>query len=246
MRIALIADIHGNLVALDAALGEIRAGGVDQIVCLGDTLQGGPQPGETLGRLRDLQCPIVMGNSDAWLLGDEADSVEPTSTRQREVRAWTLSRLSADDLAFLASFQPTVALSVEGGKRLLCFHGSPTSLDDILLPDSPQADWERALGPNRCDVMAGGHTHIQQIRRIGDALFVNPGSIGVVYDPSLPKERLHIDAWAEFCILTLDRGRLSVDFHRTPYPVQDYIGAIRASGIVHADRLIAEYRGPSG
>ncbi|HEU5370728.1 MAG TPA: metallophosphoesterase, partial [Ktedonobacterales bacterium] len=127
MRIALISDIHGNCFALDAVLADLRAQSIDQIICLGDAIQGGPQPAETVQRLHELACPIVMGNADAFLLGEEKGATEPIAQQTREVRAWTLSQLSADDLAFIRSFQPTVEATLEGGQRLLCFHGSPTS-----------------------------------------------------------------------------------------------------------------------
>ena len=65
--IALIADIHGNLPALDAVLEELEREGVDQILCLGDVAVG-PQPTETLERVRELGCPVVMGNWDAYFL----------------------------------------------------------------------------------------------------------------------------------------------------------------------------------
>src|SRR5579859_47475 len=175
MRIAIISDSHGNCFALEAALADLRQRAVDQIICLGDTVQGGAQSAETAERLRELACPIVMGNADAWLLAEENDTAEPTSEQQREVRAWTLSQLSADDLAFLGSFQPTIEVALEGGQRLLCFHGSPMSYDDIILPDTPEADIQRLLGAFAPAIMTGGHTHTQQVRRVGAGLFFNPG-----------------------------------------------------------------------
>ncbi len=243
MRIAVISDIHGNCFALDAALADLHSQGVDQMVCLGDAIQGGPQPAETIQRLRALGCPIVMGNADAWLLAEENDSAEPTTPQQREVRLWTLSKLSADDLAFIRSFQPTVELALDGGQRLLCFHGSPTSYDDILLPDSPKEQWERLLGPFAPAIMTGGHTHTQQMRRVGEGLFFNPGSIGVAYNIFQPEAQFHTDAWAEYAILTYQQGRVvSLDFHRVPYDVEQLIQVIQASGRPHTDRMIAEYR----
>jgi putative phosphoesterase len=242
MRIALISDIHGNCFALDTALADLQAHAVDQIVCLGDAIQGGAQPAETVRRLRDLRCPIVMGNADAWLLATENDTAEPTSPQQREVRHWTLSRLSADDLAFIRGFQPTVSLALEEGRRLLCFHGSPTSYDHVLLPDTPRDEWHRLLGPYAPAIMAGGHTHTQQVRRVGEGLFINPGSIGVAHDVFLPDDPPHTDAWAEYALLTYERGQLSVDFHRAPYDVEQLIHSIRAAGRPHAEAMIAGYR----
>lgn len=242
MRIALISDIHGNCFALDAALADLRSQQVDQIICLGDTIQGGAQPAETVRRLAELGCSIVMGNADAWLLAEENDAAEPTSQQQREARAWTLSKLSADDQAFIRSFQPTVEMALDGGQRLLCFHGSPISYNDILLPNTPSEDWERLLGPYAPAIMAGGHTHTQQMRSVGAGLFFNPGSVGLVYDVLQPADELQIFAWAEYAILTTEQGRLSLDFRRVPYDVEQLIQLYLASGRPHTDSRIAEYR----
>lgn len=242
MRIALISDIHGNCFALDAALADLQRHAVDQIICLGDTLQGGAQPAETVKRLHALACPIVMGNADAWLLAEENDTAEPTTEQQREVRHWTLSQLSADDLAFIRSFQPTVEIALEEWQRLLCFHGSPTSYSDILLPDTPKEEWQRLLGPYAPAIMTGGHTHTQQMRRVGEGLFFNPGSIGLAYNIFLPEDQFYLDAWAEYAILTAERGCLRLDFHRVPYDVEQLIQIIRSSGRMHANQMIAEYQ----
>jgi Icc-related predicted phosphoesterase len=67
MTIALIADIHGYLTALEAVLDALRVEPTDEIVCLGDVAATGPQPREVVRRLRDLGCPMVMSNADAEL-----------------------------------------------------------------------------------------------------------------------------------------------------------------------------------
>ncbi|MCB0291188.1 MAG: metallophosphoesterase, partial [Calditrichaeota bacterium] len=72
MKIALISDIHGNLTALEAVLADIRRRGADRIICLGDLATLGPQPREVIARLRELDCPGIMGNHDAALLHLEA------------------------------------------------------------------------------------------------------------------------------------------------------------------------------
>jgi putative phosphoesterase len=242
MRVALISDIHGNCLALDVVLADLRGQSVDHIICLGDAIQGGPQPAETVQRLRELQCPIVMGNADAWLLEEESDAGEPSSQEMRDVRLWSLSKLSTDDQSFIRSFQPTVEMTLEDGQRLLCFHGSPTSFNDILLPRTPAEEWERLLGPYAPAVMTGGHTHTQQLRRIGAGAFFNPGSVGLAYDVLQAPEQLQINAWAEYAILTAEQGRLSLDFRRSPYDVEQIIEIYRASGRPHTESRIAEYR----
>jgi predicted phosphodiesterase len=273
MRVALISDIHGTCFALDTVLTELRSQSVDQIICLGDAIQGGPQPAETVQRLREvgwsarpsgarenaetglpqaLQAagpPIVMGNADAFLLGEEKGATEPISEQLRDVRAWAVSQLSMDDQSFIRSFQPTIEIPLEDGHRLLCFHGSPTSYNDILLPETPGEDWQRLLGPYAPAIMTGGHTHTQQMRRIGvDApgkgagFFFNPGSVGFVYDVTLPQDQVQMHAWAEYAILTTEQGHLSLDFRRVPYDLDHLLDIYRASGRPHAESRIAEYQ----
>jgi predicted phosphodiesterase len=68
MRLALISDIHGNLVALEAVLAEIAQQNIahdsQHILCLGDVAAFGPQPLQVLARLQTIGCPVVMGNTD--------------------------------------------------------------------------------------------------------------------------------------------------------------------------------------
>src|SRR5690348_2942065 len=113
MRIAVIADIHGNCLALDVILADIRRQAVEQIVCLGDAIQGGAQPAQTVRRLRELDCPMVMGNADDWLLkGWLIDPHEEVTESQLATRLWSLAQLSEDDLAWIGRFQPTVELTL--------------------------------------------------------------------------------------------------------------------------------------
>ena len=121
MRLAIISDIHGECYALDQVVQDIRQQGIEQMVCLGDALQGGSQPAETLERLRELHCPVVMGNADAWLItGQSTSDAEETSVQQQEVRAWSLAQLTENDSAFIQQFHSTLTIPLEGGKSLLC------------------------------------------------------------------------------------------------------------------------------
>src|SRR6266852_776170 len=114
MRLAVISDIHGECFALDQVLQDIRRQGIEQMVCLGDALQGGSQPTETLARLRELNCPVVMGNADAWLItGQQTSAGEELSEKQQEVRAWSLAHLSESDVALVRQFRPTIEIPLE-------------------------------------------------------------------------------------------------------------------------------------
>jgi len=247
MRVAVISDIHGNAFALDKVISDIKKQGVDQIVCLGDSIQGGPQPAQTVAMLRELGFPIVMGNADAWMLTGVETSKEPTSEARmkmlKAVREWSLTKLSAEDRAFIETFKPTIEIPLEDGRNLLCFHGSPTDFDEILFPTTTEEEFQAALTPYLPSIMTGGHTHMQQIRRIGaaDSFFFNPGSVGFAYSHQQPEGVFHADAWAEYAILTASDGQISLELRRLPYDANAIIEIYRASGRPYADEAIGQY-----
>ena len=246
MRIAVISDMHGNDLAFAVAEADIKKQHVDQIVCLGDAIQGGPQPAEVVQRLRRLNCPVVMGNADAWLISGEetADEGIPPERLKKmgEIRLWSLSQLTEDDIDFISTFQPTVTIKLEGGLDLLCFHGSPTSFDDVILPAAPEEDFQKFLGAYRGKILTGGHTHAQQIRRIGDLFFFNPGSVGFAYSHNQPDNEFHADPWAEYAILTAENGQVSLEFRRIPFDARELTRIYQESGRPFAEEAIAQYR----
>ena len=245
-RVAVISDMHGNDIAFDAVDTDIQKQRIDQIVCLGDAIQGGPQPAQVVQRLRRMNCPVVMGNADAWLLSGEetADEGIPPERLKKmgEIRLWSLSQLSEDDMDFISEFQPTVTIRLEEGLDLLCFHGSPTSFDEIILPAIPEEEFQKILAPYAGQVLTGGHTHAQQIRRLGDHFFFNPGSVGFAYSHNQPENQFHADPWAEYAILTAENGQVSVEFRRIPFDPRELIRMHRESGRPFAEDAIAQYQ----
>lgn len=243
-RLALISDIHGNLVALEAALADIQARGVTRLVCLGDIAATGPQPHEVVERVRALGCPVVMGNTDAWLLRpapvenpDEARRVIDT------IDLWCAEQLTGEDRAFLKSFQPTVALPLDGGKRLLCYHGSPRSFNERLSPETPDEQVGEYLAGTEADLYAGGHTHVQMLRRYQRSILINPGSVGMPLDPVWPGPNIRNPAWAEYAVIECDGARLSVALQRIPFDTAALVRVARSSGMPYAEEWSADWDG---
>jgi predicted phosphodiesterase len=239
VRIALISDQHGNDVAFQAALEDVERIGVDEAICLGDVVQGGTQPAQTLDRLAALGCETVLGNADAFLLEVPADSQEEVTERQLEVRDWTLSQLSPAHLEQIRAFAPVVRHELDGG-ALLFFHASPAAYEDVLLPELGGDALEPFLGHDAA-LMAGGHTHLQWTRRIEDGIYVNPGSVGLSYDrhPDPPVLR----ALAEWALVTVENGAVAVEFRQVPFSVEDFRAAAERSGRPFADEWSAQLAG---
>ena len=177
MSLALVSDIHGNDTALAAVVAALDGEAIDQVVCLGDAVQGGDEPRQVLDRLAALGWPVILGNSDDFLLDVPADSPEPITDAQLAKREWTLEQLDESHLEQIRSWVPTLDVELDGGLTLRAFHGSPFSYDDVLLPETPDALAEQRWGGSGVDVLAGGHTHLQWARIVDGALYVNPGAV---------------------------------------------------------------------
>jgi len=246
MRVAVISDMHGNDLAFDVVEADIQSQEIDQIVCLGDAVQGGPQPAAVVQRLRRLNCPVVMGNADAWLISGEEtadEGIPPERLRKMgEIRLWSLSQLSEEDRAFISNFQPTVTIDLENDLSLLCFHGSPVSFDDVILPAASEAEFQKFLGMYADQILTGGHTHAQQIRRNGKYFFFNPGSVGFAYSHNQPDDQFFADPWAEYAILSAENGQVSLTFRRIPFDTNEMVRIYLESGRPFTEEAAAQYR----
>ena len=242
LTIALIADIHGNLAALDAVLDALGAEPPDQIVCLGDVAATGPQPCEVLDRLRALSCLVVVGNADAELL--DPTSMEATTDDARrfaDITYWGAAQLDDTDRAFIASFQPTIQIPLGMSTSLLCCHGSPRSYDDVMVAATPDAELEEMIGDRDATMIAGGHTHIRMLRAYRGREIVNPGSVGLAYQ-FFPDGSVRVPPWAEFALLSQsDAGVVNVDFRRVPYDRDATVRAMTEHEMPHAAWWVADW-----
>jgi predicted phosphodiesterase len=177
MRIAVISDVHGNLLALDAVLADVRERAVDVVVNLGDLLSGGLQPRETCDRLMELEALTVRGNHERQVLSTP-DAELGLSDR--------LARKSITDRhrAWLAS----LPLTLDIAEGVIAFHGSPTddlrylleTVDPDGLREATDDEVRERLGPAvGYRLVLCGHTHLARVRQLpGGPLLVNPGSVG--------------------------------------------------------------------
>lgn len=247
MRIIVLSDVHGNCLALETVVEDAKKKGFDQIVCNGDMIQSGPQPHETVQLLRELKCPVVMGNSDAWLLtGIETDADLISEERRKKldiVREWSLNRLNEEDRSFINGFQPTVRVDLGNNKSLLAFHGSPTSFDQAIFPSTPDDEFQEILKPYASHILTGGHTHLQFTRRLPDSpnFFFNPGSVGVAVNHEQTGEQRLLDPWAEYAILTIEKSNTRLEFVHVFLNMDKMAEIYRASDRPFADEMMGQY-----
>jgi putative phosphoesterase len=232
LRVGLISDLHGNLAALEAVLAELEQESPDELVCLGD-IPVGPQPSQTLARVRELGCPVVQGNWDAWYAEGIPDLKGEHGRKLVEQGEWWKQELSPDDLDYLGSLPLTLDLSLGGGE-LLCFHGSPRSHMDPIHVGTADEELGAMLEGHEETILAGGHTHAQLIRPHGRSLVVNPGSVGLPFEGWPPSGETRVLPWAEYAVVEVDDGGLRIDLRRVDYDVAGLLRLVLESGVPHA------------
>ena len=242
MQIAIISDVHGNLVALDAVLADINRKEIDQIVCLGDVAAIGPQPCQVLARLESLGCLCVMGNHDAELLAlaEGKNSLEGPPLVVEWVE-WCADQLTTGDFEYLRSFQPLVDVSLDATTNLLCFHGSPRSNAEYILAGTPASELEEMLTGYTAKVMACGHTHMQMLRRYAERTIVNAGSVGWPLEGLPFPDAPHFMPWSEYAIVSWIDRNLSIELNRISIDMKQVMKAALDSEMPKADIWVQQW-----
>ena len=214
MRVALISDIHSNEVALRAVLADIRRTGVDQIICLGDVANLGPEPNAVIEILAGLGCLCIMGNHDEFLLEPALVHAYNDSPQIVASVEWSRGRLSSSELEFIGRFDTDREIELGRKAKLYVFHGSPRSNTENVLATTPPDVLDEMLVGATATIMAGGHTHIQMLRQHHGNLLVNPGSVGLAFKDYVSGGRATILAHAEYAIVEAIEGRIEVGLRR--------------------------------
>jgi len=250
MRVALLSDIHGNLVALDAVLADIaRQGFFDEVVVAGDLVWAGPWPAEVVDRVRGLHATVIQGNTDAFFGRLPADA--PPGKHEERFAAqleWMQARLGPERTAYLAGLPfahrivPSPARNGATSQTLLVVHANPIDLERPITPRLGEADLDTMLGgTGDWAVLAFGHIHIPFVRQWRDRLLVNVASVGLPMDG---------DRRAAYAILSWDGASWQVEHHRVPYPVPVVTHQMRSCGMPRgkhfAERLMSASYGPAG
>jgi putative phosphoesterase len=231
MKIAILSDIHGNYVALNAVLRELKGESIDQFICLGDVAGTGPQPRECLESIQQLNCAVVMGNVDAWLLDPKLTNPDDGDTKIiEEIDMWCAEQLSDEHREFIASFKERVSLK---SHKLLAFHGSPRSFDDVINSTTPLSELEPMLNNTDAEILVGGHTHEATVRRLGDSLYINPGSIGLPFEINRETGDVGSPPWAEYALIEFSDSTTAIELRRVNVKPKEIIEAALNSDMPH-------------
>ncbi|HEY1375770.1 MAG TPA: metallophosphoesterase family protein [Gemmataceae bacterium] len=229
MRVAAIYDVHGNLPALEAVLGEVRRANVDRVVVGGDVLPG-PMPGECLALLLGLDPPaqFILGNGDREVLaqtaGAETDWFRTAPAAWREPVRWTAQQLGPDHARALADWPATRRLDVPGLGPVLFCHATPRNDTDVFTRLTPEDRLRPLFDQTGAAVVVCGHTHMQFDRMVGAVRVVNAGSVGMPFG----------EPGAYWLLLGPDVG-----LRRTAYDLARAAERVRATDYPQAEQFAA-------
>jgi putative phosphoesterase len=229
-RIAVLSDVHGNLLALEAVRAELRREKPDAVLVAGDLVLNGPDPNGTVDALRLLESEgamIVSGNTDI-AVGDfdygaaypqYQDGIPDTI---REAAEWAHDELGDEQLDWLRRLPSERRMRADGDTLVLLVHASPGSqtrgFDQAL---DANVIYERVAATD-ARVICVGHTHMPEIRDLGWKVIVNAGSAGYVFDG---------DPTASWAMVTVADGVVDAEIRRTPFDVLAVANAISARGL---------------
>ena len=229
-RIAVLSDVHGNLVALEAVLADIRREKVDAILVAGDHVLNGPDPSGTVDALRALEADgafIVSGNTDIAVADFDYGAAYPqyqdgVPDQIRDAAEWAHDTLSDAHLDWLRRLPAERRLLAGDDDLVLCVHASPGSqtrgLDQAL---DPSVIFERVSATD-ARVICVGHTHVPEIRDLGWKVIVNGGSAGFVFDG---------DPTASWALVTVAAGAVAGEIRRSAFDTMTVANAISARGL---------------
>jgi len=218
MKIALLSDIHGNSIALEGVLKELKKHKVNQLLIMGDFLGYYYDHDKVFQLLDQFQWIGVQGNHDAAL----ADFFFENETAMEKYRSSygssldvALRKLKRDQIEMLIRLPEKRELVLDGKKTLIC-HGAPWDQECYVYPDSEQVLFDRLFGLNY-DFIILGHTHYPMMKKQKGVTVINPGSVGQ------PRDEGNKASWA---FVNFQTGE--VEFRRTRFAPDEMIKAVGA------------------
>jgi putative phosphoesterase len=220
----LISDIHASLPALERVLAHARAESCTAFWNLGDLVGYGAFPDETVRLVRKLPGISILGNYDEKVLTFPRKRVRWRKTKQPikfKAFEWAYENLSKKSRKFLKK-RGREARVQEGVQSLWLTHGSPASIEEAILPDTPPVRLRELGAMAGAGIVLCGHSHIPFAFEFEGRWFLNPGSVGRPIDG---------DPRASYAILELGVESWSIQHYRLEYDVDRAADAIRSRGL---------------
>jgi len=230
MRVAILADIHGNLPACEAVLQDIARNSPDFIVAAGDLALRGAHPRETVELLFEKCSVLLMGNTDCYLSGNYlGGGYRDRVNWKMDLLLWTRDQLGEANLLRLGQLPFSVRYSPRRGHDLYVCHANPRNLEDALEPTLDDAVMRHYFQNLEAAACAFGHLHFPYRRHLGRMLIADVASAGIPRDG---------DVRAAYGVFTFTPKGWRVQIRRVRYPVRRATQAIAARRVPGASLLI--------
>ncbi len=235
MKIAILADIHGNLQALEAVLKDIGHEGVDQVIVNGDLVNRGPNNVAVLETLWNENFSYTLGNHDdlvrKWVERDSDLPVAWFSDPFWKATAWVSEQLERTGwLAQLRDLPMTQRLEPENAPSVLISHGSPRHYREGYTERLATDDIKSIAAAFPAQVYVGSHTHSTLDRRVARLRLLNTGAVGSPFNG---------DKRAQYLILHLKEGNWQADFRALDYDREAALKAYETTGLLEEGGLSA-------
>lgn len=220
MRIAALYDIHGNSVALEAVLAEVRALGVDRVVMGGDLVPG-PEPREVMASLLGLNVPVdfIYGNGEVAVLEELAGRAAKVPEQVRPMVRWSGEQLGVGERQLIQGWPKTLEMEISGVGTVIFCHATPRDENEIFTKLTAAVELRGIFEGVEAEVVVCGHTHMQFDLKVGDVRVVNAGSVGMPFGA----------AGADWLLLGDGAGSTGVELRHTNYDLEGAAERIRAT-----------------
>ena len=223
MKILLISDIHGNYPALQAVGEQNSVCDCDLVLNSGDTTVYAPFPNETIDWLRKRKAITIRGNTDDKVIKllQGKQFKKPARPEKRIMYTSTADQLSKKSVRYLLALKKKKTIRL-GKQTIGLFHGSPADHDEFLFANSPVERFRELAGTTSCSIVITGHSHSPYHREIEGVHFINPGSVGRMFD-GRPE--------ASYALLQLTDTTIRVEHYRCGYDVEAVIRELQRQGL---------------
>jgi len=223
MKILLLSDIHANYPALKAVSETFPAGSFDSICNCGDSLVYGPFPNETIQWLVEHNAHTILGNTDRKIkkLLKGKSFKKPSKAEKRIMYTWTAEQLTESSKKYILAQKKTCELTTEFFPIFL-FHGSPDNPNEFIFPDTNTSRFQELARSFPDSIIITGHSHSPYYKLVDSTHFINPGSVGRMFD---------FNPAASCALLHLKNHSVNVTHFRIDYRIKDTTNAIEAAGL---------------
>jgi putative phosphoesterase len=199
MRIAVLADIHGNYMALETVLKDIRINNIDKIIVLGDLITDFPEEtNNVLDTVKNITKNVVKGNRELYIMNFDKKYYDYS---QFKTIYQTFDKINKNNFEYLSTLPEQISININDEFSIKCVHGSPFLINEKINENDNQLI-EKSLKSIDEKILLCGHTHLQWFHNKNGKYIINPGSVGV----SLIKGGI-----AQYTVMDFKKDKIEID-----------------------------------